>query len=273
MASGFGLRAALITNGLPVSERVARELAELRPSHVGVSIDGACDDVHDAIRGVAGARRRAWAAVRRLRGAGLPVTVITTLVRSNVAELEALHDQLAAEGGLVWQLQLANGSGDRFSRELLLRPAEVLRVARFVAASRARGAGDPAIAGGHNIGHHACGVRDEEYGPRGRWRGCPGGLTAIGICSDGSVKGCLSMRECEVQGNLHQRSLVEIWRDPSCFARSRSSRPGLLRGGCARCPHGAECRGGCPETARSASGDVWDNPLCLRQAEELEAGA
>ena len=266
LAVGFGLETALITNGLPVTEQAAARLAALGLTHVGVSIDGASDVVHDGIRGVAGARQRAWTAVRRLEQAGLAVTVITTLSQTNIAELGAMRDQLTGHGGLIWQLQAANGTGERFRRELLLRADQLLDVARLI--QQTRRSVETAvlgIAGGHNIGHHARTVQD--HGTAGRWQGCPGGVTAVGICSDGSVKGCLSMDAGQVVGNIHQTPLPELWRGPA-FAAARRSDPARLQGGCARCEHGATCRGGCPQMARAATGEAWDNPLCIRQAEE-----
>ena len=79
------------------------------------------------------------------------------------------------------------------------------------------------------------------------------------------------MSPSEIAGNLRQRPLREIWCDPRSFARNRFFSPGRLTGGCASCPHGATCRAGCPEMARTATGDLWDNPLCLRQAEKVSA--
>ena len=268
LAVGFGLDTALVTNGLQVTEDAARRLAALGVTHLGVSIDGASDEVHDRIRGVPGARLRAWTGVVRLEQAGLPVTVITTLSQDNVGELAAMRDQLAAHGGLVWQLQAANGTGERFRAESLLRPDQLLEVARFIQQTRQDLSPRVlAVAGGHNIGHHGRFVG--EHGTAGTWRGCPGGVTAVGICSDGSVKGCLSMDPDQVVGNIHQTPLPELWRGPF-FARARISTPGRLQGGCARCPHGSTCRAGCPQMARAATGQIWDNPLCIRQAEELE---
>jgi radical SAM protein with 4Fe4S-binding SPASM domain len=149
----------------------------------------------------------------------------------------------------------------------MLSPPALLEAARFIEQTRASFPRERlGLAGGHNIGHHACTVRD--YGTRGRWQGCPGGVTSVGICSDGAVKGCLSMSPCEVQGNIHERPLLELWRDPQRFARIRHYAPGRLTGKCGSCPHGSTCRGGCPEMARTATGDVWDNPFCLRQAEQ-----
>jgi len=267
MAKGFDLRVALISNGLTITSSVAATLATLGLEVVGVSIDGASDAVHDQLRGAKGARIRAWAAIDHLQAVGIPVTVITTVTRANLAELPTLRDQLVKQGKLVWQIQSANGTGDRFSREWMPRPSDLLSVARFVEETRRTvDAEQLAVATGHNIGHHACSVQDS--GAKGTWRGCPGGITSVGIASDGAVKGCLSMHQREIVGNLREQRLRDLWRDPSRFARNRHFAPGRLTGGCAACPHGSECRAGCPEMARTATGDVWDNPFCLRQAEK-----
>ena len=266
MAAGFQLEVALISNGTLINDAVADQLAELPLTHVGLSLDGATDEVHDRIRGVPGSRRKVWAALERLRERDVEVTLITTLNQLNLPQLPQLRDQLAAPGGLVWQLQAANGTGDRFSDELMLTPAGILQAARMIQQTRQQLSSDQlAVAGGHNIGHHGCTVTD--HGTRGAWQGCPGGVTAAGVCADGSVKGCLSMRPDAVVGNIHQRTLAEIWRDPRSFADRRTAWPGKLQGGCASCPHGSTCRAGCPEMARTGTGGIWDNPFCVRQAE------
>jgi radical SAM protein with 4Fe4S-binding SPASM domain len=270
MAKAFDLRVSLISNGLAVTQTVALALANLGVEVVGISVDGASDEVHDRLRGAAGARGRAWAAIDLLRSAGIPVTVITTVMRANLAELPLMREELADRGGLVWQIQAANGTGERFPRELLPSPPDLLAVARFVEETRRLFPSERlAVATGHNIGHHAYGVSN--HAAAGAWRGCPGGLTSLGICSDGRVKPCLSMGDGEIVGNLRKVPLRELWRDPTRFARNRHFAPGRLRGGCARCPHGSECRAGCPEMARTATGDLWNNPFCLRQAEKASS--
>ncbi len=266
-ARAVGLDVALITNGLLVTAPVAARLAACGLSQVGVSLDGASDQVHDRIRGLRGARTRAWMAFDRLRAAGLPVTIVTTVVQPNLYELEAMRDQLLAAGpGVVWQIQAASSGGARFPADFAVQPADLLRVARFIEACRTTLPLDRlAVAGAHDIGYYPRTVRD--FGAAGTWRGCPGGITSAGITSDGSLKGCLSMGDQEIQGNIRERPLRKLWRDPRLFARNRFPAPGLLQGECARCPYGALCRGGCPEMARTATGDVFDNPLCLRRIE------
>ena len=266
MAKGFGLRVSLVSNGLLITPTTASELSSLGAETVGISLDGASDEIHDFLRGAPGARMKAWRGIDCLRVAGIPVTIITTVSRMNLPELPALRDQLATKGGLLWQLQSANGTGDRFRAEWMPSPTELLAVARFVEDCRKTlPPGILAVATGHNIGHHARSVGNT--GAKGDWRGCTGGLSTVGITSGGAVKGCLSMRAEEEVGNIRVTRLRDLWRDPTAFARHRRFPVGNLQGGCAKCPHGSECKAGCPEMARTGSGTVWDNPFCLRQAE------
>jgi radical SAM protein with 4Fe4S-binding SPASM domain len=268
MARLFGLEVAFVTNGTRVTMERARRLASLC-THVGVSVDGAQDEVHDRLRGRAGARRAAWRAIERLRDAGAKVTVITTLWQANLGELSAMRKQLTGRS-LVWQLQLAAPNGDRFPREEMLGPQDVLAVARFIAETRAAVARDDlAVAGGHSIGHHARSVVN--YGTIGTWQGCPGGVVSVGIAADSGIKGCLSMGPAEVVGYLRERSLYDLWRDERSFSSRRRASRATLSGQCKECPSADTCLGGCPEMARAATGSATDNPLCLRQAESQGA--
>lgn len=43
------------------------------------------------------------------------------------------------------------------------------------------------------------------------WRGCGAGIVSCGITSDGKVKGCLSLPDRFVEGDLRQHDLWNIW--------------------------------------------------------------
>jgi radical SAM protein with 4Fe4S-binding SPASM domain len=269
LAADQGLKVALISNGLCVTESIARKLHALPLSHVGISLDGASDQCHDRLRGRMGARKKAWRALENLLAASVPTTVITTVNQINVQELEAMREQLV-DKQVVWQLQVANGRGARFSETWMLPQRAILDVAHFIEQTRRMVPKERlAIGGGHTIGYHSTTVND--YSIKDAWLGCPGGISAMGICSDGAVKGCLSMHESEVVGSIVQTSLRDLWQRPHFFAHRRTTQPGRLEGACGRCPHGATCRAGCPEMARTGSGDVWDNPFCLRRIELLNS--
>ena len=94
----------------------------------------------------------------------------------------------------------------------------------------------------------------------------------VGIESDGSVKGCLSIqpgnnpeRDRFIEGNLREQSLAEIWNRPGAFAYSREWSLDDLSGFCRRCPFAERCRGGC-RSSQVAFGGGDGNPLCVYRA-------
>jgi MoaA/NifB/PqqE/SkfB family radical SAM enzyme len=84
----------LYTNGWYIDDEKARALWRAGLAQVGVSIDYATAERHDAQRRLAGAYSRAWRAVTTLRDTaphgGKQVHVMTVLMRDNVDELDAL---------------------------------------------------------------------------------------------------------------------------------------------------------------------------------------
>jgi len=118
---------------------------------------------------------------------------------------------------------------------------------------------------GENIGY---------YGELGDdlWRGypylgCYAGCRVIGIESNGNIKGCLSMPEEFVEGNIRQRPLKEIWFDMSLFSYNRQFSPDKAEGFCKDCPHLKMCRCGCSTTAIGSSSSRFNNPYCLYRIE------
>jgi MoaA/NifB/PqqE/SkfB family radical SAM enzyme len=91
-----GLGTALRSNGTLVSPARARELVEVGVAVVGVSLDGAIEETHDAVRG-RGALRRSLAGIVELLSAGARVNVEVVLSKRNAGEalgLVALAEEL-----------------------------------------------------------------------------------------------------------------------------------------------------------------------------------
>ncbi len=97
-ARAKGVECDVVTNGILLDEKIARQLVLSRTNLVAISIDGV-GQTHDSIRGVPGAFERALAGLRHLKSAreslspvaGLPRLVINcTVSRRNVAELDPL---------------------------------------------------------------------------------------------------------------------------------------------------------------------------------------
>ena len=268
-----GAHVNMVTNGAYATPRAAQEVAarakDAGMCNVGVSIDGP-RDVHDFIRGE-GTFARSMTAIEAFLDAGLPVAVMTTLNQLNAHRLEELRAFVIDSGAKQWRFQLAKPMGNMEDiRELVLRPAQMLQVIPEIA--RLKKLGGISVRVGDSIGYY--GPHDKLLrgrGWRGRkesWQGCQAGMQAIGIESDGGVKGCLSLqakpggKDPFVEANLHDATLDDIWHRPGIFAFNRDFRAADLTGGCGGCKHGAVCRGGARCVAAAVTGVLTENAYC-----------
>lgn len=113
-ANALGHLVTITTNGFPISEAIASELAASVVS-ISVSIHGATEATHDAIVGVPKAGKAAWRAVARLAsardavsGSKLSVNVSTVIQRQNVEEIPALVRRARDEGASGVNIQPVN---------------------------------------------------------------------------------------------------------------------------------------------------------------------
>ena len=259
-----GVRVVVFTNGTLLTPERVDQLRALGPRAVGTSLDGGCAAVHDAIRGVSGAFERTLKAIDVLQAAGLRVGVVTTLTRRNLYELPDIARLLAGRA-IRWQIQAAGAGGARLDRADLLRPLEFYFAAACIARLRATYPWPvlPVI-GAHDIGYFSARLPSLRV-PGQVWTGCRAARDTLGIQSDGSLKGCLSLPDAFVVGNLREHSLAELW-NGEAFASLRG--PAARRGFCAECPHGAVCEGGCTDLAVTYCRRPGDNPMCLYRIEQ-----
>jgi MoaA/NifB/PqqE/SkfB family radical SAM enzyme len=92
--SAAGIKMGIITNGWFLSDEVAAQLARFRKAinWVQVSIDGADQTTHDAIRGVPGSFEHCVRAIIRLRENGIPAKMATGVMKENQHQLEHLFE-------------------------------------------------------------------------------------------------------------------------------------------------------------------------------------
>jgi radical SAM protein with 4Fe4S-binding SPASM domain len=104
-AAERGLWVVVGTNGVRITENVARRLADAGARGLSLSLDALDPDDHDRFRRVRGAWRNTVEGAEILNRTGLPFIVQTTAGSHNLASLEAIadfaHDRLAAK---VWNL-------------------------------------------------------------------------------------------------------------------------------------------------------------------------
>ena len=136
-ANELGLLAAVTSNGFPIGEALAEELAG-REASISISIHGATDETHEAITGVPKAGHHAWRAIRRLVAARdarahsrLRVHVSTVVQRANLAQLPALVRRALAERVDGVNLQPVNLQHGSFQAGAIVRRDDVALLARL----------------------------------------------------------------------------------------------------------------------------------------------
>jgi MoaA/NifB/PqqE/SkfB family radical SAM enzyme len=134
-ANARGLLVTITSNGFPISDAIADELAG-RVVSISISIHGATDAMHEQITGVAKAGDNAWRAIRRLvrardarPGSKLSVNVSTVIQRANAAEIPALVRRARAEGVDGVNVQPINLQHGGFRGEAIVRRDDVAGLA------------------------------------------------------------------------------------------------------------------------------------------------
>lgn len=262
-ARGLGMTVEMITNGLLAAAR-ADAIARAGLAGVSFSIDGPAV-VHDELRRVDGALERLLEGAGALRARGVRIGAVTQVSRLNASCLEWIHDLLVEHGFEAWQIQLTLPQGRAAAGDLCLGPRQMPALEREIVALVRRGALH--IEAADTIGWMS---RSEPLlrsgGPRGHkvWGSCQAGLRAVGITSDGTVRGCLSMPPEFDESNVRERSLSSIWSSPEAFSYNRKFSADALTGACSACAFASLCRGGCTCLAWTATRTTTSNPFCLR---------
>lgn len=263
----LGMELSVITNGTVFPDNVFERLKALAPRAVAVSVDAATPELHDKIRGVAGAYEKSRAFMDRALGHGLPLSVITTVHKLNLKELPGIRDQLRGRG-IAWQVQTAGAEGGRFSKELLLDEEEFYAVGVFIeACRRTYSASDLPIIGAHDLGYNSGILKNISLYEK--WEGCQAGVSVLGIRSNGDVLGCLALNDDRyVEGNVRRRNIADIWNSPEAFAYTRRFTDADAGKNCDACASLSSCKGGCNEMSLMKSGGLHNDPYCFYKLEQ-----
>ncbi|MGD9209897.1 MAG: radical SAM protein [Desulfobacteraceae bacterium] len=262
-----GLNILFVTNGWLCSKEILNKLKRLdNVQRIGVSIDSAYEKEHDFIRGREGAFASAFKTAYALRDAGFETGIITTLSKINISRFGDLKDRLYQQN-FTWQIQVAAPQGDRFDRRYVLSLPEYYQVGKTISNWRnSISIRDLPVCGGHDVGYFS--QHFSNYSELSKWHGCGAGLYTLGVVSDGRIKGCLCHHDDFSQGNIRERSIVDIWKDKHLFLRNRNFNRDLLEGYCKDCPYGSDCRAGCSNLAYNITGSTYNNPYCFYSIEK-----
>ena len=274
-ASERGLWVVVGTNGVSITENLAKRLAEAGARGLSLSLDALDADRHDRFRNVRGAWRNTVEGAGILNRTGLPFIVQTTVGSHNLGELEAIadfaHDRLAAK---VWNLYflVPTGRGQFVSDITPAQYDDVLASLYRIQRKYDRRMLVNAKCAPHYIktvlqkSLHGSGQAGGETDPipaqirtySGGAGGCPAGTHYMGIRPNGDVTPCPYLPV--FAGTLRSSSLADLWTSSALFTgiRLRTS----LGGRCGECEMNGHC-GGCRARAFGMTGDLMaEDPLC-----------
>ena len=275
------------TNGVSITENLARRLAEAGVRGLSLSLDALDPDRHDRFRNVRGAWRNTVEGAEILNRTGLPFIVQTTVGSHNLGELEAIadfaHDRLAAK---VWNLYflVPTGRGQFVSD---ITPAQYDEVLASLYRIQAKYNGrmlvnakcaphyiKTVLEGAVRPGSEQTGGETDSISTdadraktpglpgirtySGGAGGCPAGTHYMGIRPNGDVTPCPYLPV--FAGTLRKERLADLWASSELFTdiRRRTS----LGGRCGECEMNAHC-GGCRARAYGMTGDLMaEDPLC-----------
>jgi MoaA/NifB/PqqE/SkfB family radical SAM enzyme len=221
----------IMSNGYRLDAYHIKQIRHARLTNVGISLDG-MEKNHNLIRGRADAFAQAVKTLELLGEEGIPSAVVTTLLDCNYGDLEELYVLLVEMGVSLWQIKLGNPLGDLAGKSsLFLEPGKIPQLSRFVGKKNREGKMAVVVADGVDcVDGNESYLRDRKS-PASCWGGCQAWINSAFIDSVGNIRGCGSLYgEVFIEGNLRERSLVDIWNDESCFAYNRAPDSTLLPG-------------------------------------------
>jgi radical SAM protein with 4Fe4S-binding SPASM domain len=255
------IRTNLLTNGVNLTPEIVGEMIEAGITCVGISIDG-LEKSHDFMRGQHGTFNRTIHSLDLLNQSNMNSVIITTVTSLNVDEMPALMEMLLQHGAKGWRLQPLIPLGRvKDSVEFSVDNESILKIGQFIKKNKKK-----ASEKGLDI-MEADGLQyifeEEKTTKEHPWLGCPAGWSTCGITSDGKVKGCLSMPDELVEGDLRKNDLWDIWFNPNAFAYNRKFAQIQLGTNCVDCDMRESCKGGCSASSYAATGNFHNDPCCF----------
>jgi radical SAM protein with 4Fe4S-binding SPASM domain len=228
---------------------------------VFLSLDG-LESTHDVIRRREGSYQRVLRAASLLRREGVPFGFITTVLRRNIGDLRKLAKLVEEQSAQIWSVWLGMSRVEGFGSDMWLSPHESKALLRKLGSLKKS---CPPLVAGDNLGSFVCSshLREASTQPMhgagaGRFLQCEAGREMLGVRSDGSITGCLSLPSSQDVGSLTEEPLDALWRRAVSARRRRLSR---RSGQCLECRFGAQCGAGCHGAALQRGGRV-ENPYC-----------
>lgn len=256
-ASEKGMMVVLGSNGILITERVARKLKERGITGVSISLDSLKPEMHDRIRSCSGAWESAVKAIHICRERGLSVQINTVVTQENYNELSNMADYAENIGAKVFSpfFLVCTGRGEEITD---ITPEQYENILSFIEESQGKYNGmmiRPRCA----PTFRRILYQNKPLSPllkmdTGR---CMAGAHYCRIAPGGDVTPCPYMPLSA--GNVRERSFQALWESSTVLKPLRLP---SLKGKCGYCEFRLLC-GGCRARAFAAYDDTMgEDPWC-----------
>lgn len=239
MAAEMGYNWGIVTNALLLDPQTVQDLQRAGLNTISISLDG-LEQEHDALRRHPGAFRKTVEAIRCLLANPFyrKFDIICCVSTININSIPEFIEFLITLGVPAVRFTPVFFQGRAAgSPDLELSPDDHVRLFEIISRYREQ--------------ENRISVTFSEEGYWGpAWEGrireclhyCASGILAGSILHNGDVIGCPSMSRELVEGNISERSFMEIWE--TCFHDIRHNREALFGPSCTGCEHWVLCEGG-----------------------------
>lgn len=289
-AINYGINITVNTNGTLVDRETAKKMKDVGITNTQISLDG-LSDVHNTIRGSPSAFDRAAEAIWNLFEVEMPVTVITTVMRSNMNNIGGLIDWLKEEyrGKVNQMFCRVKMVGRAMQTGEMLTAKEYLNVCQVIAEHYGFAGSWSCIPYPYLINLKAAHefIRNVMKTPLGKrlypekihdrllhsdenaaevvmgavGGNCKAGTYMVNIGPQGNVYACVELPV--LAGNIRERPLINIWHQADLFNDLRKKKE-RIRGKCQTCSFRELCGGGCRADAYNFYGDYMaPDPMCI----------
>jgi radical SAM protein with 4Fe4S-binding SPASM domain len=244
----------ILTNGSLFDDSLISAVSRLKKlRRVQLSLEGSTPEINDRIRGK-GSFQKTISSIRKLKGAGLTVSIMTTISRMNAKNVLPLIELLEKEGVDTFALErfIPEGQGKHMADEVL-SPEEIHGV--FESVYEAGKVPRPMRILMYRPLFGLLDCNDPTVGAM-----CSVGNNALTIMHDGTILPC--RRLPIALGNILVDNLFKIWYDSFLLWEIRN--PSNLKGKCRNCEFIPVCRG-CRAAAFAKTGDyLAEDPQCWK---------
>jgi radical SAM protein with 4Fe4S-binding SPASM domain len=237
----------ILTNGTCITQRHIDMLKRCRKLHqIQISIDGATELSHDAIRG-SGTFKTVVQIIKRLRESGLEVSFMFTLMKHNKDDAIKVIDFAETCGVNAITVERVTPCGHSKTSDLLTTQ-EVKTIYEGITLRANYTSKDLTVRRLRPLWINTAHLNTNPKNKIGGF--CPVGFTSLAILWDGTVLPC---RRLDIPiGNILTDGLYKIWYDSDVLWNIRNK--SNLKGKCSSCKNVGQC-GGCRAIAYETSGD------------------